>query len=315
LPLFSAAARAQGPVPIGELFASDSNGQRSAQLAGSGMNVVSGSELSAGIAPATLKLFRGGEVRICPRSGISVSAGGHGLLLAAGTGALEVNYSLTPDSADVLITPDFNITMVGPGVFHYAIEISKKGDTCVKPLPGNAVEITFTELLGTGTYKVRPDEAAFFPAGKLEQHTAFTGECGCPTAPPVLRAETPPPAPTPQPESAAPKPVERVAVATSAPASATPPERPGQSHIQVEAPFVFSASAMRPYSVAKLQVSTLPNVFFVQEQVDPVVLMEKPPEVSSQAPPVEAQPVEKPKKEKKGFMGRVKGFFGSLFHR
>jgi hypothetical protein len=25
--------------------------------------------------------------------------------------------------------------------------------------------------------------------------------------------------------------------------------------------------------------------------------------------------VEKPKKEKKGFMGRVKGFLGSLFHR
>jgi len=27
------------------------------------------------------------------------------------------------------------------------------------------------------------------------------------------------------------------------------------------------------------------------------------------------RPAEKPKPEKKGFLGRVKGFFGSLFHR
>jgi hypothetical protein len=70
--------------------------------------------------------------------------------------------------------------------------------------------------------------------------------------------------------------------------------------------------------VAKVQFSTLPNVYFVQEKVDPVVLVEKQPEVSIKPakPTVETpKAVEKPKKEKKGFMGRVKGFFGSLFHR
>jgi hypothetical protein len=313
LPLLRLSAWGQGPVPIGELFASEANGQRTAQLAGSGMSVVSGSELSAGIAPATLKLFRGGEVRICPRTGLSVSAGGHGLMLASGAGALEVNYPLTPDSADVLITPDFNITLVGPGAFHFAIEVNKKGDTCFKPLPGNASEITFSELLGTGIYKTKADEAAFFPGGKLQQHTAFTGECGCPPALPVYRAETP--APPPPPEENAPKPAERVALATDAPAAAAPPERPGQVHVQVDTPFIFSAKSARPYSVAKLQVSTLPNVFFVQEMVDPVVLMEKQPEVSLKTEAEAPRPVEKPKQEKKGFLGRVKGFFGSLFHR
>jgi hypothetical protein len=303
----------QGPVPIGELFASEANGQRSVQLAGSGMSVVSGAELSAGIAPATLKLFRGGEVRICPRTGLSVSAGGHGLLLAAGTGALEVNYQLTPDSEDVLITPDFNITLVGPGTFHFAIEINKKGDTCVKPFPENTSEIAFSELLGTDIYKTRADEGAFFPGARLRQHSAFTGECGCPPALPVYRAETPP-APAP-PENNAPKPGERIAVATNAPASAAPPEHPEQAHVEVDAPFVFSARSMRPYSVAKLQVSTLPNVFFVQEQVDPIVLIEKQPEVSLKTEPEKPRPTEKPKKEKKGFWGGVKGFFGSLFHR
>lgn len=319
LPLLCAPAWAQGPVPIGELFASDANGQKSVQLAGSGMSVVSGAELSAGIAPATLKLFRGGEVRICPRSGISVSASGHGLMLATGAGALEVNYQLTQDSIDVLITPDFNITLVGPGTYHFAVEVNKKGDTCVKPLQGNTSEIAFSELLGTGAYKVRADEAAFFPGGKLQQETAFTGECGCAEAVPVIQAETPPP-PKPAPQkNPLPKQTERVAVATEAPASSTPPERPGQVHVQVDAPFVFNARSAGPNSVAKLQVSALPNVFFVQEQVDPVVLTEKPPEVSLKTSVMEQpKPAEKPRKEKtekKGFMGRVKGFFGSLFHR
>lgn len=303
-------------MPLGELFASDAGGDKSIQPAGSGMAVVSGSELSAGIAPARLKLYRGGQVRICPRSSLSVSAGGHGLMLATGAGAVEVDYQLSQDSVDVFITPDFNVTLVGPGTFHFALEVSKRGDTCVKPLPGNSSEITFSELLGTGTYKTQAGEAAFFPGGKLEGRTAFTGDCGCPAPVPVIRAENQPtPPPPPKPEDASPKPAERVMVASNDPTAPSPPEHPGQVHVQVDTPFVFSA---RPsdgtYAVAKLQISTLPNVFFVQEKVDPIVLSEKPAEVSLKTEPVPPKPVE-PKKEKKGFLGRIKGFFGSLFHR
>ena len=67
-------AFAQEVPPVGELFASDANSSSAMQLAGSGMAVYSGSELSAGIAPATLKLARGGQVRICPNSGLNVTA-------------------------------------------------------------------------------------------------------------------------------------------------------------------------------------------------------------------------------------------------
>lgn len=316
LPLLSVPALAQGPVPLGELFAGDTNGQKSVQLAGSGMTVVSGSELSAGIAPATLKLYRGGQVRICPRSGLSVSASGHGLMLATGAGALELDYQLSQDSVDVVITPDFNVTLVGPGTFHFALEVSKRGDTCVKPLPGNSSEISFSELLGTGTHKTQAGEAAFFPAGKLEGRTAFTGDCGCPAAVPVLRAENQPTTPPPPKEDSTPKPAERVLMASNDPTAPSPPEHPGQVHVQVDAPFVFNARpAVGTYAVAKVQVSTLPNVFFMQEQVDPIVLTEKPPEVSLKTEAEPPKPVEKPKKEKKGFLGRIKGFFGSLFHR
>src|SRR5262252_736404 len=77
-PLFAQNAMEQNVPPLGELFASDSSSSSAMQLAGSGMSVYSGSDLSAGIAPATLKLARGGQVRICPRSGLSVTANGQG---------------------------------------------------------------------------------------------------------------------------------------------------------------------------------------------------------------------------------------------
>jgi hypothetical protein len=53
----------------------------------------------------------------------------------------------------------------------------------------------------------------------------------------------------------------------------------------------------------------------VQEQVDPIVLPEKKAEVSSPAQAGPPRPAEKPKQEKKGFLGRIKSFFGSIFHR
>jgi hypothetical protein len=285
------------------------------------MSVLSGSELSAGIAPATLKMFRGGQVRICPHSGLSVTSGGQGLMLGTGAGAIEIDYQLSQQVADVVITPDFNVMLVGPGTFHFALGVNKRGDTCMKPLPGNASEVTFSELLGTGMFKTQPNQSIVFLGGKLDAPAALTSECGCPPPAPVMRAEappSPPPVPPPvPPNSANSKPADRVAVASSEPTSSLPPDRPGQVHVQVDAPFVFSArgASGRPYSVAKVQFSSLPNVYFVQEMVDPVVLTERPPEVSLKAEAETAKPEEKPKKEKKGFLGRVKGFFGGLFHR
>jgi hypothetical protein len=299
--------------PLGELFASDSNSSGPMQLAGSGMSVYSGSELSAGIAPATLKLARGGQVRICANSGLNVTTSGQGLMLATGAGALEIEYELKQQAADVVMTPDFNVALVGPGTFHFALGINKKGDTCVKPLAGNASEITFSELLGTGVYKAGPDETMVFRGGKLGDKAALTGECGCPPAAPVMRAEAQPNAKPPD-ET---KPVQQVVLANNETTSPLPPDKPGQVHVQVDTPFVFSArpGSGRSYALAKVQFSTLPNVYFVQEKVDPIVLVEKQPEVSPKPVAQTSKPEEKPQKEKKGFMGRMKGFFGSLFHR
>src|SRR4051812_40079057 len=166
--MFAQTAMEQNVPPLGELFASDSNSSSAMQPAGSGMSVYSGSELSAGIAPATLKLARGGQVRICANSGLKVTTSNQGLMLATGGGALEIEYELKQQAADVVMTPDFNVALVGPGTFHFALGINKKGDTCVKPLEGNAGEITFSELLGTGSYKAGPNQMLVFSGGKVD---------------------------------------------------------------------------------------------------------------------------------------------------
>jgi hypothetical protein len=165
-----------------------------------------------------------------------------------------------------------------------------------------------SELMGSSSFKAKADEAALFLGGKLSQHTSLTEECGCPVAIPVLRA--------------ADQPMNDAAPSEQVPSEVTdplPPDKPGQVHVEVDTPFVFNAraSGARPDMMAKINFSALPNVAFVQETVDPAVLTTSTPEVSVKAAREEPKPVQpsKESKEKKGFLGRVKGFFGGLFHR
>jgi hypothetical protein len=278
------------------------------------MAVLSGSQLTAGIAPAILRLVRGGQVRLCPRTGLTVNRGGPGLMLGIGAGAIEIDYRLDKFAADLLVTPDFNVRLVGPGVYHWAVGVTSKGDTCFKPLRGNTAGIVVSELLGSDSYGLIADERADFPGGKLANHSSLDGECGCPPPPATVAADPADTKPTPPP-----------VVPTNDVTAPLPPQRPGETHVEVETPFVFSARAAggtRPNTVAKLRFSSLPNVVFVQEQVEPDVLVETPAEVSAKEAKPAPEPAADPngqkdeaKKEKKGLMGRVKGFFGSIFHR
>lgn len=312
-------AQQQPPKPLGELFASD-DGAKLVQPVGAGMDVVPGSELSAGVAPARLQLYRGGQVRICPRSTVSVNSGKFGLMFAMGTGAVEVDYAVAQRTADLVITPDFSLQLSGPASYHFALGVNKKGDTCMKTLPDNHGVVLITELLGTSVYKTSLAEKTVFRSGKVSDSAPLTEDCGCPITPPAVQTTSAPRAPAPINQDQTP---ERVPVpnTTTADVSAPlPADRPGQVHVEVDTPFVFrgNASGVKPYSVAKLNLASLPNVYFLQEKVDPIVQLEKPAQVSVQAAPEASTPapVEKAqKKEKKGFFGRVGGFFSGLFHR
>lgn len=317
----------QQPTPIGELFAT--NGNQLVQPASAGMSVVPGSELSAGIAPARLKLYRGGQVRICPHTNLTVNSAPLGLMFAMDSGAVEVDYSLPQRGSeadrplDSLITPDFSLQLAGPGRYHFALAANKQGDTCVKSLPGNSATVHISELMGSGSHQLAPQESVRFHDGKLNGSIALVENeaCGCPETAPVQQIAAAAPAPvTEQPKLLQqPQPAPVITESTRPPA-----EKPAeQVQTKVEAPFVFSAknaTGPEPYSVARLTFSSLPNVYFVQETVDPVVLEERPAVVSvrEQAPPQTTPTAEnKPpqKKQNRGFFGRVKGFFGSLFGR
>jgi hypothetical protein len=242
-------------------------------------------------------------------------------MFAMNTGALEFDYTLFQRGADILITPDFSIRLSGPGKYHFALGTNKQGDTCVKSLPGNAAPIEFSELMSSATYRVRPQDSMLFHEGKLNGNTPLpvTESCGCPETTPTMEAtamSSPQPTTPPRQSTAVPLPANQ-------PAAQVPADRPGQVHVEVDTPFVFSAkdsAGVEPYSVAKLSLSSLPNLFFVQETVDPIVLPEKPAQVSvrEEPPPqpaVSSQPVEREKKQKKGFFGRLKGMFTGIFHR
>jgi hypothetical protein len=290
--VFSLPGFAQSPATIGELFASEATAHGPALLAGSGMTVLSGSQVSAGKAVATFRLARGGDIRICPQSSLTANAvpGTDALMLAMNTSSVEINYPVN-DVADTLLTPDFKLLLAGPGIFHFAVGVNSRGDTCIKPLRGNSSSIIVSEIMGTSVYQVKSDEAVLFTRGKLNARGEITGPCGCPTppSPPVIRAET-----------------QRPKLQTDSDVTAPlPPEKPGEIRVQVDAPLVFrgDAPAQQTYTVAKVNFSALPDVFSMQEDVKPTVLTAKTPEVSAKV------------KQKKGFFGRLKGFFASIFRK
>jgi hypothetical protein len=283
------------------------------------MSVVPGSELSAGIAPGRLKLYRGGEVRLCPHTSMSVNSGRFGLMFAVNSGSLEVDYSWLQRGADFLMTPDFSIQLQAPATHHFAIGINRNGDTCVKALPGNSGYLQFSELMSASVHRVDAAESVVFHNGKLDSISPLpaTESCGCPEPPPMVEASAQSPAPQPPPAG-----VQGDIKAQGNQTQPLPPDYPGQVHVEVDTPFVFSAknvAGVEPYSVAKVQLSTLPNVFFVQETVDPVVLPEKPAQVSvREEPAAQVQATSAPppaKKARKGFFGKLKGIFSGIFHR
>jgi hypothetical protein len=288
-----------------------------------GSRIGSGSSVTAGSDTAVLRLARGGEVRVCPGTTVSVtpSQKTRDLMIGMSTGALETHYSLEASSNTVL-TPDFRIQFTGPGEFHYAVSSDSHGNTCVRALMGNSSPVVVSELMADRSYNVKSTEQIVFRSGQIDKFDSDVPlECGCPPPPaPALRTSTPPTPPvvpdsqlpanvhiggTDQPS--APTESGRAAGASSSATLSNGPEtaalpaaQPEDARVQVEAPFVFSAKDRT--ANAPLPVQEARDLPIADPVTRPVHL-----DTTVQPPP------KLPKPERPGFFHHLKGIFSAIF--
>src|SRR3954466_800849 len=179
--LFYVSANAQRP--IGEVESGgDAAMHGSIVLTKTGTRVMSGTEISAGSTTALLKLARGGEIQICPKTSVTLSSSNTGAenLVALNAGSIEAHYQLA-SNADTIMTPDFRILLAGPGTFNFGFGLAAGGDVCVKSLPGSTSSVIVSEMFGEGTHQVKPGEQVVFHAGKVENVAQTSSQrCGCP---------------------------------------------------------------------------------------------------------------------------------------
>jgi hypothetical protein len=286
--------------PVGTVESKDVSVRGAVTLTGTTAELRSGAQVTTAEQSATLKLARGGSLRICPRSSLQITSSptGHELLVALDSGAIETDYSMA-GSADSIMTADLQLQLTGPGTFHYAIG-TDHSQVCARSLAGTNASIIVNETLGSGSYQLRPGDGVLFKDGTVAgAQPQPTVSCGCPpeavkTGPAALGFPE-------QQSRAAATAIAQGQAPPAAPPLAGVPEttsKPDETITQVNVPLSFSASPppvapppaapvlAAPEPVTDAQLAILPAL------AQPVI----------QAPP-------KPKST-----NWLKRFFSKLFH-
>jgi hypothetical protein len=308
-------------------FVPVTGGSGSVVLAGS--RIAAGSSITAGSDTAVLRLSRGGEVRVCPGTTISVtpSKNKHELMLGMSTGALEAHYALDA-SGDSVLTPDFRILFAGPGEFNYAVSADSHGNTCVRALMGNTSSAIVSELMGDRVYQVKPTEQAVFRAGQIDKvDSNIPLECGCPPPTPVMRTEVlsaqpdsalsrkvalgNPASDMGQPESStganssSDVPARQATLSNGPETAPLPPSQANDVQIQVDLPLVFSAknraASASPAPLQEAAALPVQDSSARQAQLDTVI------------EPPSSGPGEQAKVAPHSFFRRLKGILAAIF--
>jgi len=198
-----------GAQRIGDLYASDATVKGGVRYTASGLEVDNGSVITAGQHSASVRLARGGQVRICPGTNLTVysSPKGQELMFAMSAGSLEGDYDL-PATADAILTPDFRILISGPAKVNVSITARANGDACLRSR-GEDSYVVISELMGDDFYRLKPNEQAIFHPGNVKRpNLDDAANCGCPAPSAVQTAEASPivpPAPSPRAQSPLPQ--------------------------------------------------------------------------------------------------------------
>jgi hypothetical protein len=217
-------------------------------------------------------------------------------MLGISTGSFEVHYAMASGS-DTIVTPDFRMQLTGPGLFEFAFSADTRGNTCVRSLPSNQGSLTISEVMGDGSYTVRPNESVEFRGGRISARDTDTATCGCPASGvPVMRAEN-----------------KTVPTEAPSPVSSVEPPHParpaGEPAVSVEAPLVFRGGDPQQEpapDTAKLAMQS-------DQERAPLQASPPPAPATKEYKPTEPKAQPQPA-EKKGFFSKLRGFFSGIFH-
>jgi hypothetical protein len=158
-------------------------------LSGTSTLLGNGSTVTAGKVTLPIHLTRGGTLDLCATTELHLSQQNNAsdpnspLMLALDRGAIEAHYTVGTNS-DVVLTPDLRILLSGPGKADVRIRINEQGDTCVDNSGDAAPYVTVSEQMGTGVYRVQPNQRVLFEHGSVRDVVDKEQQpCGCPALP------------------------------------------------------------------------------------------------------------------------------------